>query len=51
MMVAVRQKFIEHPDLREKLLSTGDKMLVEHTSRDKYWGDGSDKGTGTIGRN
>jgi predicted NAD-dependent protein-ADP-ribosyltransferase YbiA (DUF1768 family) len=26
-------------------------MLVEHTAKDIYWGDGSDKGTGTKGRN
>ena len=40
-----------HPELCEKLLSTGDALLVEHVARDSYWGDGGDGGTGKKGRN
>jgi hypothetical protein len=35
-------KFTQHPDLRDLLLSTGDALIVEHTDRDRYWGDGGD---------
>lgn len=42
MMDAVRAKFEQHADLAELLLSTGDAILVEHTSNDDYWGDGGD---------
>lgn len=42
MRKAVYAKFTQHDDLRELLLSTGDKKLVEHTERDSYWGDGGD---------
>lgn len=45
MRVALRAKFEQHPHLREQLLATGDALLVEHTGRDAYWGDGGD-GTG-----
>ena len=45
MRLAVKQKFAQHADLTELLLSTGDRKLVEHTVNDNYWGDGGD-GTG-----
>lgn len=45
MEQGVRAKFTQHPHLRELLLSTGDRLLVEHTTNDRYWGDGGD-GTG-----
>jgi ribA/ribD-fused uncharacterized protein len=47
MLEALRAKFTQHPVLGELLLGTGDALIVEHTSRDAYWGDG---GAGT-GRN
>lgn len=31
-------KFWQNPNLLKILLSTDDKMLAEHTPRDKYWG-------------
>ena len=40
-----------HPELFEKLLATGNAMLVEHTRNDKYWGDGGDGGSGEKGKN
>lgn len=45
MLHALRCKFSQHPDLHELLKSTRDAILIEHTSRDSYWGDGGD-GTG-----
>jgi ribA/ribD-fused uncharacterized protein len=42
MLEAVRAKFSQHADLKAILLATGDAVLVEHTERDSYWGDGGD---------
>jgi len=42
MMLALVLKFKAHHDLRGRLLSTGDEMLIEHTANDSYWGDGGD---------
>jgi ribA/ribD-fused uncharacterized protein len=49
MMDALRAKFTQHPDLKELLLSTGDAILVEHTKRDFYWGDGLGGGKNRLG--
>jgi ribA/ribD-fused uncharacterized protein len=40
MEMIVRAKFLQNPTLLQFLLSTGDRDLVEHTSRDSYWADG-----------
>lgn len=45
MRDALRAKFTQHDELRNLLLGTGDRKLVEHTANDRYWGDGGD-GTG-----
>ncbi|MEL6343756.1 MAG: NADAR family protein [Myxococcota bacterium] len=51
MRDAVRAKFEQHDDLAALLLSTGDAVLVEHTERDAYWGDGGDgSGKNMLGR-
>lgn len=42
MRDAVLAKFTQHESLRTLLLSTGDAILVEHTTNDSYWGDGGD---------
>ncbi len=42
MLEGLRAKFEQHPDLREQLLRSGDRLLVEHTRNDDYWGDGGD---------
>ncbi|WP_445446139.1 NADAR family protein [Corynebacterium durum] len=42
MYTAVLAKFQHNKDLAELLLATGDAMLVEHTGKDAYWGDGGD---------
>ena len=49
MLKALRVKFSDD-DLKRKLLETGKKKLVEHTSNDSYWGDGGDgKGRNRLG--
>lgn len=42
MLRAVRAKSMQYGDLRWKLLATGDAILVEHSPKDAYWGDGGD---------
>jgi ribA/ribD-fused uncharacterized protein len=51
MHAAVLAKFTQHADLREVLLSTGDAVIVEHTEKDAYWGDGGDgSGRNVLGQ-
>ncbi|MFX1295973.1 MAG: NADAR family protein [Promethearchaeota archaeon] len=38
MLVALRAKFDQNPDLAEKLLATGDANLHEDSPTDIYWG-------------
>ena len=45
MHKACKAKFTQHYRLKQLLLSTGHRTLVEHTKNDSYWGDGGD-GTG-----
>lgn len=40
MHKVVHAKFSQNIKLKEILLSTADAKLVEHTSKDSYWGDG-----------
>jgi len=35
-------KFDQHEDIRENLLNTGLRPLVDHTKDDSFWGDGGD---------
>lgn len=42
MRKAVLQKFRNHADIREILLSTGDALLIENSPIDYYWGCGKD---------
>ena len=46
MLEALKAKFTQHPNLKQLLISTAGKKLVEHTINDNYWGDNGD-GTGT----
>ena len=51
MKLALRAKFTQHKRLHDILLSTGSRPLVEHTSRDSFWGDGGDgSGCNHLGR-
>ena len=44
-------KFMQHKDLQELLLSTGDKILHENSMVDYYWGIGEEKtGLSMLGK-
>lgn len=45
MLKALRAKFVQHDDLKQKLLATAPAKLIEHTTNDSYWADAGD-GTG-----
>ena len=52
MLDAVRRKFTQHRNLKESLLGTGDKILVEDSgSNDAFWGAGADyQGQNQLGQ-
>jgi len=45
MKECVKAKFLQHQDLKEKLIATGNEEIVEDSPIDWYWGCGKD-GTG-----
>jgi hypothetical protein len=45
MCVAIYLKFLQNPELKTKLLETGDAILIEDSPTDYFWGCGRD-GTG-----
>jgi len=45
MKSVLKEKFSQHPVLKEKLLKTGDAILIEESNTDAFWGTGK-KGTG-----
>ena len=51
MTKAITAKFTQHPALKALLMATGDKLLVENSRHDFYWGCGEDKsGLNMLGR-
>lgn len=42
MLAGLRAKFAVNVTLRDRLLATAERPLIEHTPRDRYWGDGGD---------
>lgn len=51
MRKAVRAKVIQHAQVRQILLSTGDATLIEHSNKDRYWADGGDgRGKNMLGK-
>lgn len=42
MREVVMAKFSQNKKLQSILLGTEDRMLIEHTANDRYWGDGGD---------
>ena len=51
MRRAILNKFIRNHNLLNILLTTNDKIIIEHTSRDNYWGDGGDgSGQNKLGK-
>lgn len=47
MLKGLRAKFTQNPDLKEKLLGTGDAELHEDSPTDKFWGR---KGADMLGK-
>ncbi|WEM45330.1 GTP cyclohydrolase II (plasmid) [Photobacterium sp. DA100] len=51
MRYIVFEKFRQNPRFTHLLVSTGDKLLTEHSHKDSYWGDGGDgKGQNELGK-
>ncbi|HSW76909.1 MAG TPA: NADAR domain-containing protein [Candidatus Saccharimonadales bacterium] len=50
MRRGVYHKFAQHEPLKIQLLSTVNKLLYEHTTNDKYWGDGCKNGLNMLGK-
>ena len=51
MYEILMEKFSTNQKLKKVLLSTGNSMLVEHTTRDDFWGDGGDgSGQNMLGK-
>ena len=42
MLKALHAKFTQHIALKNILLGTGDRLLVQRSPDDRYWGDGGD---------
>jgi ribA/ribD-fused uncharacterized protein len=49
MLKALRAKFTQYPNLRQKLLDTGTAILHEDSPWDKYWGFAKGKGKDRLG--
>jgi hypothetical protein len=49
MFKANMEKYKQNTSLRLKLLSTGQRQLVEYTSKDKYWGHNGRSGKNKLG--
>lgn len=48
---AIFHKFMQHEDLKQELLSTGDAELVEDSDKDAFWGVGADgRGRNELGK-
>ncbi|MGI2146611.1 GTP cyclohydrolase II RibA [Shewanella frigidimarina] len=51
MQEGLKAKFTQHPDLMSKLITSGDRYLVEYTTNDSYWGDcGDGSGANHLGK-
>ena len=51
MLKALRAKFSQNEHLKQLLLDTKERKLVEHTTNDSYWGDGGDgSGQNQLGK-
>jgi len=51
MREALKAKFTQHKDLKKILLETDDALLIEHTHKDFYWGDGGNgSGKNMLGK-
>ncbi len=50
MLKALTAKFTQHKHLYDKLMPTGNALIVQHTGEDLYWGDGENgRGQSMLG--
>ena len=50
MLAGLRAKFQQHPDLKELLVHTGNRQIIEDTKTDAFWGSGHDgRGLNRLG--
>ena len=49
MKCALYAKFTQNEDLKDLLLSTGDRPLIENNKRDNYWAIGNGSGLNKLG--
>ncbi len=45
MQRGIKAKLMQHPDIRKKLLATGDRRIAEANPRSKFWGIGTSYNT------
>lgn len=51
MLIALRAKFSQHPDLGKELMSTGNNTIIQHNMYDQYWSDGGNgSGSNMLGK-
>lgn len=51
MQTALRQKFIQYPELAQLLIATKERPLYYHSLYDDYWADGGDgSGKNMLGK-
>ena len=51
MRLAVATKFLIHREIADILLATGDEELIEATTKDYYWGEGTERnGKNMLGK-
>ena len=51
MYKVVKAKVLQHKSIEKTLLETHNAILVEHTHKDSYWGDGPDgNGKNQLGK-
>jgi ribA/ribD-fused uncharacterized protein len=51
MTIILQKKFDTHCDIKENLLNTGLRPLIEHSKDDIFWSDGEDgKGKNILGK-
>lgn len=46
MYIGLKHKFDQNPELKDKLMATRDKVIIEHDDTDLYWSNGGDSGKG-----
>ena len=46
MKEGLKLKFRQNPHLLERLMSTGNRIIYQHTEYNDYWGDGGGLGRG-----